>query len=173
MGCMLLSSVRDAGPNGGASQLGLLLVWTLLQVAGPGMLYPLAASQLQQWWRQKLGRVQVNPNPNPNPSPSPSPSPSPNPNPNPNPSPNPSPSPNQMAAESAACVLGMVVMPAIVSAASACTAGDGASVDDRPFGEDDLYSSDCPSDAGAYSRWSAAAGVHDEHDMQARLAHER
>ena len=83
MGCMLLSSVREAGPRGGASQLGLLLVWTLLQVAGPGMLYPLAASQLQQWWRQKLGRVQV-------------------------------------AAESAACVLGMVVMPAIVSAASAC-----------------------------------------------------
>ena len=45
------------------------------------MLYPLAASQLQQWWRQKLGRV-------------------------------------QMAAESAACVLGMVLMPAIVSAAA-------------------------------------------------------
>ena len=133
-GCMLLSSVREAGPRGGASQLGLLLVWTLLQVAGPGMLYPLAASQLQQWWSQKLDRV-------------------------------------QMAAESAACVLGMVVMPAIVSAASACPAGTGATVDDPrssdPYNElyNDRYSSDCLSEG-------TLAPVRTEHDMQAHLASE-
>ena len=134
-GCMLLSSVREAGPRGGASQLGLLLVWTLLQVAGPGMLYPLAASQLQQWWRQKLGRVQV-------------------------------------AAESAACVLGMVVMPAIVSAASACPAGTGATVDGPGATVDgnDLYSMDPYPREG--DGCHTVFDLYTEHDMQAHLASE-
>ena len=48
---MLLSGVRG--------QLSLLFVWTLLQVAGPGMLYPCGVSALQQWWKEKLGRVQA------------------------------------------------------------------------------------------------------------------
>ena len=121
-GCMLLSSVREAGPHGGGSQLGLLLLWTLLQVAGPGMLYPLVHMQLQQWWRQKLGRV-------------------------------------QMAAESAACVLGMVLMPAIVSAAAGCPAGTP-----RPSGAPlDGEARDCRSDAQAHLV---------AHDMQAHLASE-
>lgn len=51
VGCMLLSGV--------GGQISLLFVWTLLQVAGPGMLYPCGVSALQQWWREKLGRVQA------------------------------------------------------------------------------------------------------------------
>ena len=85
------------------------------------MLYPLVHMQLQQWWRQKLGRV-------------------------------------QMAAESAACLLGMVLMPAIVSAAAGCPAG-------APLGRDPLAppeARDCRSNTQAYP----------EHDMQAHLASE-
>ena len=77
----------------------------------------------------------------------------------------------QAAAESAACLLGMLVMPAIVSAASACPAGTGATVDDPrssdPYNElyNDRYSSDCLSEG-------TLAPVRTEHDMQAHLASE-
>ena len=64
----------------------------------------------------------------------------------------------QMAAESAACVLGMVLMPAIVSAAAGCPAGTP-----RPSGAPlDGEARDCRSDAQAQLA----------HDMQAHLASE-
>ena len=61
----LLVSLCGAGVCAGllllaaaAGEVTLLLAWTLLLAVGPGLLYPLAESVLQDWWQVKRDRVQ-------------------------------------------------------------------------------------------------------------------
>jgi len=42
-----------------SGQISLLLVWTLLQLVGPGTLYPATELALLQWWSARRGRVQA------------------------------------------------------------------------------------------------------------------
>ena len=78
-GCVLLTMVQ--GPT------ALLAVWTLMQVVGPGVLYPATESALVQWWRRRRAMVGA-------------------------------------AVQSSGALLGMLVLPAILSAVACSPDGD-------------------------------------------------
>ena len=78
-GCVLLTMVQ--GPT------ALLAVWTLMQVVGPGVLYPATESALVQWWRRRRAMVGA-------------------------------------AVQSIGALLGMLVLPAILSAVACSPDGD-------------------------------------------------